>query len=204
MAVFAKEGGILPLSRQEMGDNSVANPEQMDVYLFPGKQGSYRLYEDEGDGYGYREGRFAYTDFTLRGEGDYTLQIRTAGDTRVLPAERSYRLCLRGVRNGKAVGEHILSQQYDAETLTLYVQLAPMALEQQLQVRFEGVQVADGEDYGQRVFDFLMGATLPTQMKRDIHKVYKEALRKEDIALMLRTLELPEAVLNVLYELTFA
>ena len=204
MAVFGKAGGILPLSRQEPGDNSVENPKNMDVYLFAGADGAYRLYEDAGDGYTYREGKCAYTEFKFTWGEKSALSVSASGDKSVLPEERSFRLCLRGVKNCKAVGENILSQNYDEETLTLFVQLKAVTPNETVQVEFEGTELADNQDFGKRVFDFLMGATLPTLMKREIYKVYKEATTREDIALTLHTLDIPDSVMNVLYELTFA
>ena len=203
LAVFAKQGGILPLARQEKGDNSVANPEAMDVYLFPGDNGSYRLYEDSGDGYAYRTGNFAYTDFALRWGDKSTLTVTVTGDKSVLPAKRSYRLCLRGVASCTAAGDHILSQHYDKDTLTLFVELAPLTPEESIEIVFDGATLASNEDYKERVFDFLMGATLRTRMKRNINAVYQSAACPEDIALTLHTMDIPESVLNVLYELTF-
>ena len=202
-AVFAKAGGIVPLSDQPMGDNSIANPEKMDIYCFAGGKGSYTLYEDSGDGYAYRDGKTAFTEFTMSEDGKF--DIRVTGDTSVLPEKRSYRICLRGVAPCTAQGQHINEQHYDADTLTLFVSLNPLASGESCQITFENIQLADNEDYKTRVFDFLMGATLPTMMKRNINKVYTSSSNRTDIALMLSTMkDIPTAVLDVLYELTFA
>ena len=49
MPVLAREGAVIPLKDMEIFDNSTDNPENMEVRIFPGKEGSFTLWEDEGD-----------------------------------------------------------------------------------------------------------------------------------------------------------
>jgi alpha-D-xyloside xylohydrolase len=57
--LFVKSGSILPLA-QKATDSSGAKLEQLRVY--PGSDGFFTLYEDEGDGYNYEKGNFARTE----------------------------------------------------------------------------------------------------------------------------------------------
>lgn len=56
--VFVRAGSILPLgpARQYADEQSVAPTE---LRIYPGSNGSFTLYDDEGDGYGYEQGRHA-------------------------------------------------------------------------------------------------------------------------------------------------
>lgn len=54
--VYARAGSILPLATREPGD--------LDLLVFPGADGSFVLYEDEGDGWGFEAGAHARITLT--------------------------------------------------------------------------------------------------------------------------------------------
>jgi alpha-D-xyloside xylohydrolase len=56
--VFARAGSIVPLGPvKQYADQPSAEPIELRVY--PGRDGSFVLYDDEGDGYGYEQGKHA-------------------------------------------------------------------------------------------------------------------------------------------------
>ena len=44
-----KAGAIVPMKNMDAFDNSVENPERMEVRIFPAEEGSFVLWVDEGD-----------------------------------------------------------------------------------------------------------------------------------------------------------
>ena len=62
LPVLVRAGSILPLGpvRQFVGEKA-ADP--IEVRVYPGADGAFTLYEDEGDGFGYERGRFATIRF---------------------------------------------------------------------------------------------------------------------------------------------
>lgn len=203
-AVLARPGAILPLSKDAGGDNSVENPREMDIYIFPGASGSYELYEDCGDGYDYQSGKCAFTKFDFTWGETASLSISARGDISVIPKTRSYTLHFRGFADGiKASGDKVISQSYDAATNTLSVVLAPVDTAAGACVTLENVKADENKDFKQDVFDFLMAAQLPVDDKNAINDVYKKADNKEDIALGLNNIKLSASTRDALYELTF-
>lgn len=203
-AVLARGGAILPLSKDAGGDNSVANPAKMDIYVFPGASGSYELYEDSGDGYGYQKGACAFTKIDFAWGETASLKIDARGDLSLLPQKRSYVLHFRGFEEGiLATGSGVISQSYDATTHTLSVGLSPAEAGQRVVVALENVQTFANKDFKKDVFDFLMAAQLPVDDKNAIYDIYKKTSCKEDIALALNNLKLSDSTRDVLYELTF-
>ncbi|MER5182249.1 TIM-barrel domain-containing protein [Streptomyces sp. NPDC002896] len=85
LPAYARAGSVLPLARPDSG------PEDLDILVFPGADGSFELYEDEGDGWGYEQG--ASTRTALRwNEATGTLTVgRPAGDYPGRPARRALR-----------------------------------------------------------------------------------------------------------------
>lgn len=203
-AVLARPGSILPLDIDRGGDNSIANPAQLDLFVFSGDNGSYRLFEDGGDGYSYQDGACSFTTFEQTWGENSILTVRSEGDLSVLPAERSYNLYYRGFEEGcVAEGEGILSQTYDAQTRTLCVKLAPMPVEAERRVILKNAKAHTNADYKERVFAFLMEAQMAVEDKNAIYGIYKKESNKENIALGLNNLTLSDSIRDALYEMTF-
>lgn len=55
--VFVKAGAIIPMEqRLRYADEAVDTP--FEIHIYPGADGSFVLYEDDGDGYAYEQGRY--------------------------------------------------------------------------------------------------------------------------------------------------
>ena len=204
-AVLARPGAIVPLSKDAGGDNSVENPREMDLYVFPGDNGSFDLYEDSGDGYDYQNGKCAFTKFDFVWGETATFSVAARGDLSLIPAERSYTLHFRGFAKGiLAEGDKVLSQTYDEATHTLAVTLAPVSAKEIATVTLKNVKAEENEDFWKDVFDFLMAAQLPVDDKNAINDVYKKfGDSKADIALGLNNIKMSDSTRDALYELTF-
>ena len=63
MPMFVRAGSILPLGpeMQYVGEKTWDN---LEVRVYPGADGSFTLYEDEGDSYNYEQGYYATITFT--------------------------------------------------------------------------------------------------------------------------------------------
>jgi hypothetical protein len=97
--VFIRQGGIVPLALREPKSNGTENPRQIRLIIFPLAGGRFTLYEDEGEGNGWKEGRFAETEITWeRGEPGGRLRVEPRGDLSALPEKRSYAVVLQGIR----------------------------------------------------------------------------------------------------------
>ncbi len=97
--VLAHAGGIVPLGPL-VGWGGVENPQELTVYAFPGADGAFTLYEDEGNSTAYLQGDHALTRLSQTWEGSgLSFKIaRVEGNAGHIPAGRSYRLVFRGVQ----------------------------------------------------------------------------------------------------------
>ncbi|NEG70284.1 alpha-glucosidase [Bifidobacterium sp. BRDM6] len=141
---FARAGGIVPLGP---ADGSADNPERLELVVFPGADGKFDLYEDDGvfrnDPRDMRScvTRLSYEDgrrFTVAG-----VPRRQARG--ILPASRSWTIVFRGVRNMPAtVGDAQFSLDYDERTLSLTVTVDDVPTNRDVVVTFpEGLRRAD-------------------------------------------------------------
>ncbi len=92
--VYAKVGAIIPLA-PKVGWGGIDNPKELEIYIFPGADNTFELYEDDGESTDYQRGKYAITHFSLQ---DNLFTIHPAeGDLSLIPANRIYRIHLRGV-----------------------------------------------------------------------------------------------------------
>jgi alpha-glucosidase (family GH31 glycosyl hydrolase) len=133
--VYAKAGAIVPLA-PKVGWGGIENPNELDIYVFPGADNRFELYEDDSETTDYQRGKYAITAFTLE-KNLFTIHPAT-GDTNLIPAQRTYRIHLRGV-DEKAPASS--PGQYDPATRTLSLDAVTLSMDQSLKVTFSNMQV---------------------------------------------------------------
>ena len=95
---FIKAGTVLPL-REVMQHTSERKPERLELNIyFADGQATSHLYEDSGDGYGYRDGNYQLTTFLLEGNNDaQRLTLTAERKGRFEPEYRSADISLIGL-----------------------------------------------------------------------------------------------------------
>ena len=89
--LFVKEGAIIPFG-PEIQYTDEKKPEQITLYLFAGKNGTFTLYEDEGVNYNYEKGAYATIGFRYD-DASQTLEIgEREGSFNGLLRERTFRI----------------------------------------------------------------------------------------------------------------
>jgi hypothetical protein len=97
--------------------------------VFPGAEGSFRLYEDDGVSEGYREGQYEWTQVRTRMEDQQTWVVEidpVEGRCLALPAERRWTVILEGSRQPQRVlldGAGYADWVYNPQTLTTAIHL---------------------------------------------------------------------------------
>jgi alpha-glucosidase (family GH31 glycosyl hydrolase) len=128
--VYAKAGAIVPLA-PKVGWGGIENPQELDVYIFPGADNRFELYEDDGETTDYQRGKYALTTFTLK-KNNFTIQP-VSGDTNLIPSQRTYRIHLRGVGETASAS---LPGNYDPATRILSLDAMTLKPTDTLQVQF--------------------------------------------------------------------
>ena len=92
--VFVREGSIIVLSNNLTTDN----PKDIEVLVFPGKNNTYQLYEDDGISNNYKNGTFTITNYTLNCDvNKYELSIESNGNTGI-PEARNYKIRFKNAK----------------------------------------------------------------------------------------------------------
>lgn len=138
LPIFAKEGAILPM-QQDMDYVGARVLDYLSLDIFPGREGGFDLYEDDGRTLDYQQGKYALTSISMQGgQNSFTLNIKQTGNSFQAPEYR-YKAKIRYAENGhpKKVFENGKelrqvpagtdgqgSWSFDAKENVLYVQTA--------------------------------------------------------------------------------
>lgn len=133
--VLAKAGGIVPMQTEETVSNHTDNPEAMKLLVFPGKDGSFKLYEDDGLTMDYEKGLCVTTDYVLKWGEEKSFTIEPAvGELSLIPEKRSYEIdlysvCAEAVKGVTVDGVSTeYAASYNAEKNVLTISLDPVCV----------------------------------------------------------------------------
>ncbi len=126
MPIFARAGSIVP--RADYADRVPRAPDPLILNVYAGGDGAFDLYEDEGVGFGYRQGAFALTP--LRWDEAARASALTIGPVEGGypddPSRRAYSVRVLGVEKPIEVtvaGRVVRRFDYDAEARLLTVEI---------------------------------------------------------------------------------
>ena len=111
--VFCREGSVIPMSL----DNGTELPINMEIIVFPGSDGSYKLYEDDGITNDFENNTYAITDIMFMYKKlSYELLIKNTSNIRILPQVRNYRVRFKNTKASNVVitsgGEQVQGISY--------------------------------------------------------------------------------------------
>lgn len=171
--IFAKSGAIIP-TEEYTGDNKLGKKENITVYVFPGADNSFAMYEDAGDGSEYKNGDHAVTEFSLKWGKEAVFTVNAVkGNTALIPEKRNWRIMLRGFAkniNIAAVSDNkpvAVSCSYDAKTNTTQVTVENVSVESDIVMKItaENTLLTDNSNAKDRVFDIIMHAQIGYAVK---------------------------------------
>ena len=103
--IYAKAGSIVPMQPpMRRSDERPVDP--LILTVFPGADGSTRVYEDQGDSVGYQKGECAWTPVRHRTDATGTRVIEvlpSEGTYQGMPAQRGYEILLRATLPPKQI-----------------------------------------------------------------------------------------------------
>ena len=153
--VLARAGAIVPLSADH---KTVNNPEQLEILVFPGANGSYTLFEDDGE----TDAEEKYeTTFTYAGD---RFTVSGKGAKELIPENRRFTVIFRGFENFTPEGDCVDTVSYDPKTRSVTAVLKPAG--EEIVLRLPGARIAENRDAKQRAYEFLQFASVSIDQKR--------------------------------------
>ena len=167
MPLFLKAGAIIPMQAHVRGSKKLGGAKEMEVLVAPGANGSFTLYEDDGESLAYMQGVCCTTAFTLDWqEKEAVFAIAPAqGELSLIPGKRTWRVTLRGFAAGCRVEQDgkALAAEYDKKTAAYTVTLEDVDVCEGAKIRVvnENGLIHDDSDCRERIVDMLTRAQYP-------------------------------------------
>lgn len=209
--VLAKAGSIIPMASEASVSNGTDNPEEMEIRIFAGDNGSFDLYEDNSQHNTLDNLREATTHmkfswgetslFTIRG---YT------GHNGVIPEKRSYILKFTGFvdtndievsSNGRKLP---FDKKYNEETHTIELAVKDVATSENLTVSIKTGNVIAENDIAKQIFNMLNKAQIEFDLKSAIFREIKKHNDKSRLMGVLQTMGIDNNLLGALFEIITA
>lgn len=97
--VFARSGAIIPMGTNE-NINDTTPPDNMEIHIFPGRNNTYTLFEDDGESDLYRKDFYLLTEIEYNYmKNNYSVIIRAKeGKSGIIPEKRNYKIVFRNTK----------------------------------------------------------------------------------------------------------
>ena len=197
LPVLARQGAIVPLDGGEPR-NAPDNPKALDIYVFPGADGSFSLYEDDGVSMDYLNGHSARTEMRFAWSDTVcTFACQGAkGDCSLLPQVRDIRVIFRGfARPGRCDVSMdgrpcACASHYEADTASYIVQVGRMDPKTPFAIRLEGDGLAwKNTGYARRIQAFLYYAEIEYDLKEMLLDIVTKSRDKADVLVQINALK---------------
>ena len=182
--IFAKAGAIVPMCSHYEHDNRIINDENIELFVFPGNNNSFTLYEDAGEYSDYKNGAYATTEFELNYGEKAVFTINPAkGDLSLIPAKRNYKIHLRGFNENVNVqvmvdGEKLNCSECINSNNTITLEISAINVLSEIKVVVTGDQlITDNGNINNLIYDLLCKSQLAFGRK---DAIYKAATNKAD------------------------
>ena len=208
--LFARAGTILPLDG-DITDNGTENPEIINLLVFPGKDGHFTLYEDDGVSQGYIKNGGSSIEFdSFWTDSTASVQISPAvGNLKCIPQLRTYHILFRGVDRPDGYSAKLngsqsnISMDYDETTHTASVGPIKLGIGQSLTVKIhklDGSILAPNPTISAAILHLLKLARMETVTKWKISTLI-DKLRLDISALIDPQINLTPSHLKALIEI---
>ncbi len=192
MPVFAKAGAIIPMT--EIKDNSLENPEEIILNIFPGANNTFTLYEDDGATRDYENGHFVKTFITFDWDNKSLTISKPEGDLSLIPQNRRYKIILNCVDNAKASANVRITKSYKNRAIEIKVKS-----DEDIVINFSKSLKISENDYKQKIYDILYDSYALYDLKKDILGIVNSKEKEEAIS-DIYTMDIDENLKNALLE----
>jgi alpha-glucosidase (family GH31 glycosyl hydrolase) len=207
--VFAKAGAIVPLGPR-VAWGGVDHPAELNLILFPGADNRFELIEDDGSANPTGDEHVCRTVFEQRWqENELQLTVNPVqGNPAIVPAERTYDLLWRGIREPEQVelqiGEKMLQAQweYDPANETLRMVNLPLPCLESMKVRLavkEGSLISGRDRLVENIRRLLHAFNIDPNLKSQI-EAELPAIKADPTLLARYQRRLTEAQIGVLWQ----
>lgn len=209
--VLVKAGAIIPLADIENMGNSTENPENMDIRIYAGADGTFTMYEDlDGDCADHYQ-KNVLTEYTFSWGENSLFTVRPySGDAGVIPQARNYRISFTGFNKPEAVfverngSCEAVPFEYDEKMHTVKAVLSGVPVDEEISVKVVSDGRTAANDYINQSFKFLDRAQIEFDLKSSVFKIIESGKTRTEILRGLMAMDLEDALMGALCEIITA
>jgi len=212
--VLAKAGAIIPMTGEvDAKKNGVNLPSKMLIKVFCGANGSFEMYEDDGESLEYINSEYAITRFDLvwSSEGSANFFISSVSKKiNAIPKKRQYTIEFFGIEDMYNItvmaneSPVCYSKIYKDEHKVIRITLPLCDVNSSLKIVFEDNLTLAGNDFKSKIFQLLNRAQLEYELKENIYNIICEAENPGFAICELQAMNLSKNLLGALSEILFA
>lgn len=209
--VLAKAGAIVPMAAGASIKNRTDNPMDMEIRVFAGANGEFKLYEDNSDDSTEENLQVVETNMKFKwgSQCEFTIN-RCVGNAEIIPTQRNYVLRFVGFEEAANItiacnGVNVsYEREYHKESHSIILKMYSIDTQSTVLVKVDVVEKIIGNDIEAQVFELLNKSQIEFNLKDTIFQVIK---KYEDNVLKLAGLQvlgLEENLLGALFEVITA
>lgn len=215
--VLARAGAIIPMAADRLVENRTDNPAAMEIKIYAGKDGSFRLFEDNSGAAKENDLKTAVTEYEFHWEeeGDSSFIIHSfKGEEGVVPGRRSYLLHITGINgikeviaeneDGERKSQEGIAVTYEEASHSLKIDLKEVDTADKLVIRIKDTGSVAENNIIVETFDLLNKAQIEFDLKDTIHRTIRKSQDKVTMLGELKALDLDKELLGALYEIITA
>ena len=211
LPVFASAGAIIPMTDEDEASNTgTALPTKLDVYIFNGSNGSFILYEDDGESMAYQEGAYVCTKFDFN-YSEATFSVIPDTDPFIIrPEKRQYSFHFYGIQSPLAVEVTAdgtiqrYEQSFEADRNRFTIVLKEIDSKRTILIRFLDALSMAKNNIEQTVYCLLDQMNIKYEEKEAAYHSICHAKEPWRAISELQALHLPQDVINALSEVLLA
>ncbi len=152
--VLAKEGAIIPMSRDN--GNSWECPERLQIDIYRGNN-TFNFYEDDGETGKYRNDEYSISTMTVSEDND-TVKFTISGGKalKCIPAKREYMLCFNDIEDFDEATVTINGVQTPVTSGKSFVKVSDVSVEDEIIVTLTGVVARKNKPVKERALDCII------------------------------------------------
>lgn len=212
--VLAKAGAIIPMtSDREARLNGVELPVEMDIKVFGGANGNFKLYEDDGESSAFTQGQYIITNFDfLWNNGDQSVFTIQPSSHQIygISKKRQYTISFNGICDtdniSVTVGDSLISysKEYDINLKAIILTLPLCETGSLLTVHFSDRLVLADNSQHERIFELLNKAQIGYELKENIFNCICDTSNSGNAICELQSMNLSQNLLGAISEILFA
>ncbi|MDO5425181.1 MAG: glycoside hydrolase family 31 protein [Eubacteriales bacterium] len=179
LPVLMKAGAIVPMKDMSTFDNSIENPQAMEVRIFPAEDGAFTLWEDAGDTPTDADENWAATELAWNQETSSFHISPAQGNVSVLPKTRSWKLAFIGITESPCQvtidgAEAAFACSYQKETAAQILTITDVPVGKEIRVTYPNGLSLAAETLNARCYKLLEKAQIEYNLKSRVMSVIEK------------------------------